>query len=178
MKVFLLVAHTGRGKSTYIKKLISEFPQMPKYIFDVQNEYKGAPNSEVENSFNIDEFINKASRKTGTMLIFEEATMFFDPKSINKTQSRVMKQILYSKRHTGNLIVLVFHTWADVPTFLIRSVDYFKIFYSQDIPADVKKKFKSHPTIYDNYLKVMEKTRGKSKNEPDYYFSIFVANSV
>ena len=89
--LFLLIAHTGQGKTTFAKK---NFPPPNTVVFDVNNEYKEFKR---DTSGDFNSFLNLVEKGRDTNFIFEESTGFLE----GKTSAR-MKRIVINKRHTNN----------------------------------------------------------------------------
>jgi predicted kinase len=118
--VHIICGSSQTGKSTYIKELIKDKSNV--FIFDVQNEYKnGCKNTD------IDVFLNKAVKLTNYIIVFEEATLFFT----TKTRSNHLYNLLISKKHKNNYILLIFHSFADLPKYIRNYAQYITIFKTE-----------------------------------------------
>ena len=139
------VGGTGSGKTTNTKSILSTLNRMPKFIYDVNNEYNtGQP------LVNFETFLAQANNKKCTVIVFEEATIFFSHSSAGKD----IKELLVRKRHSKNIIVLNFHSLRQVPLFILDFTDFIYLFNTKDNPANIEAKFKDYPEIYSAFLSV------------------------
>ena len=136
---------TGQGKSTYLKKLIEESGRRAM-IYDVNNEHGQGRKLE---DFN--DFLTRATKVKGHLIAFEEATIFFSSKSSDKQ----MRELLIRKRHTNNLIVLLFHSIRSIPIDIFDFVNYYVLFKTNDREALLRTKYKESQ-ILDDYLSLKE----------------------
>lgn len=148
MKAVLLVAQTGQGKTTYAKKILNQC-RGKVLINDVNGEY-GYPYKPVE------AFMEDAIKATNTLIIFEEATIFFSQKG----NSEQMREILVRKRHTNNFIVLIFHSLRSIPIYILELCNYMVLYKTNDTPVAVKRKYDGFDSIINGYERL--------KNAPDY----------
>lgn len=137
MKSFCIIGMTGTGKTTEAKNLLKSFPNSNKLIYDINSEYPEFTNGEKLPT--IQEFIKKASLANNSIILFEEATIFFS----NKKRFEDLVDLLVRKRHTNNIIIFVFHYIAAVPKDIKTMIDFFYIKKTNDDFQDVKKKFKN-----------------------------------
>lgn len=141
MYTYLLIAATGEGKTTLVRKLIAKHPYI---IYDINGEYREVSNDTTQprSKFfgNPVEFIDICANKhNGTFCVFEDATGFLSGNVGNQ-----MKSFIVAKRHPiekgGRNIVLLFHTINSVPPFLLDTADYIVLFKTGDDISAVKKK--------------------------------------
>ena len=154
-KLVLIIAGTGQGKTTKVKKLIDGKKCM---VFDVNGEYNELPfDVEQDRSrfYNPDvrEFLKVVPEKhQGTICVFEEATGFFAGAAQKET-----KKIIVGKRHPvdygGRDLLFVFHTIGSVPPFLIETADYIILGKTADEPNRVKTKSSK---LYGPFLRVQK----------------------
>lgn len=143
MKTFLVIGHTGRGKSTFVKTALRKIPQR-KYIYDVNNEYGQGTNLPT-----LSEFLARAKELRNTTIVFEEATIFF-----GGAKDEEMTNLLVRKRHTKNNIFLLFHSLIDAPPYILRLVDFIVLYKTNDNPTAIKRKFAHHTTIIQAFEEV------------------------
>lgn len=143
-KAILLIGMTGEGKSTYLKKLIKTSGR-PLLIYDVNNEHgtnKPLPSFE--------QFLMTATKVKNHLIAFEEATIFFSSKSSNNE----MRELLIRKRHTNNLLVLLFHSIRSVPIDIFDFINYYVLFKTNDREAYISQKYRDAQILDDfNTLK-------------------------
>lgn len=144
-KGILLIGMTGQGKSTYLKKLVEESGRRA-LIYDVNNEH-----NQGRNLPDFNEFLDKATKVKNHIIAFEEATIFFSSKSSDKQ----MRELLIRKRHTNNLIVLLFHSIRTIPIDIFDFVNYYVLFKTNDRLAYIKNKYKESQ-ILEDYLSLID----------------------
>lgn len=144
-KRFLIVGASGNGKSTILKKLIRPVHSNRLFVYDVQGEY-----FEDEDLPDIDEFLVAMEKKTDTVQVYEEATIFFS----NRGSNKLMRKILVSARHDRNVIFLVFHSIRSIPLYIYDLIDTIIVFNTNDNEDIVQSK---HPTLLEAWRKVKGK---------------------
>lgn len=146
--VILNVGHTGAGKSYHTKNKILAKVNLPKLIFDPQNEYKEYGSSAV--NLLRQDFVNKAVNLKKYCILFEEARMFFKFNNIPDD----LVNLMIGKRHTGNLIIFNFHALNQIPLDIFYYVNYINLFHTNDRADIIKTKFQDMPEIYEAFLKL------------------------
>lgn len=131
-KAFIIVGATGSGKSTFVKNLIAPVDVNRLFVYDVNREYFPA-----EPLPDIDEFLTEVSRVTESVLIFEEATVFFS----NRGNDKRMRSLLVGKRHARNVVILLFHSIRSIPFYIFDLCNYVVVFNTNDEEPIVKSKF-------------------------------------
>lgn len=163
MKAFLFIGHTGRGKSKAIKDFIKDL-KCPKYVYDINKEYENI----LMPSLDIDEFTEKVQNKKNSIIIFEEATIFFS----NKGRNKLIINLLVRKRHTKNIIILVFHSLRTVPINILELIDYIHLFATNDNPKLIEEKFSQYPAIINQYFDI------KNKSLKNFHYNRLFKNRV
>ena len=152
-KAILLIGMTGQGKSTYLKKLIDKSGRKA-IIYDVNNEH-----NQGRNLPDFNEFLNRVTKVKGSLIAFEEATIFFSSKSSDKQ----MRELLIRKRHTNNLIILLFHSIRTIPIDIFDFVNYYVLFKTNDREAYLKTKYKDSQILEDYFT---------LKNKPNHSYIV------
>lgn len=147
--LYLLIAHTGQGKTTFAKRLSAPANTL---VFDVNNEYKDYPRN---TTGDFDNFLQQVMKTTDKNIIFEEATGFL----AGRTGAEV-KRIVINKRHTNNNYIFLFHSIADVPPFLFRLSNYVILFKTADTVQGVKEK---EPKLLKPFLELQRAENFKYK---------------
>lgn len=144
--ITLVIGQRRVGKTTKIKELISKF-NTDKYIYDVRNEYYSGGFL-----MTIDDFIDMVKDVTNSVIVFEEATIFFRGRA-NKN----MIDILTGASHNRNAIFLVFHSFRAIPVDILELVDYIVYSKTKDRQTLIYDKYKDDPfmlNIFDDSLKL------------------------
>lgn len=140
-KAIIVIGRTKSGKTTTVKNLLKKISG-EKFIYDVNNEY----NTGTEFISMVD-FLNEATLKTCTTIVFEEATIFFS----NRGDERKLKELLVRKRHTKNVIILCFHSLRSVPTYIFDLADYYILHKTNDNRAIIEKKFSGNDILLNDF---------------------------
>jgi hypothetical protein len=132
------VGRTSGGKSHTSKEMLNDLPKDKEiFIYDVNNEYKQfyskpfVPFNTFMDQFYVEDEENEV---IDAFILFEEATIFFKVKATDK----VLTNLLVRKRHTGNIIILNFHSFGKIPPYVFDLVNYVTIFKTIDTLAKVK----------------------------------------
>lgn len=145
------VGNTGTGKTTETKDLLNAFKITEKsfFIYDVNKEFLEF----YEGKFlKFKEFLKEANTKTNTVIVFEEATIFFQH---NKTSEDIY-ELLVRKRHTNNTLIFNFHALHQVPIFILDFANYMILRQTNDVPSLIQKKFETYKNIYESFEFVQE----------------------
>lgn len=162
MYVILVVGGARQGKTPFIKNYAKGNNLL---VFDVQNEYgdrakyNGVPerlptNNKLARSrvakVNVKEFMNICRTKRNTICVLEEATIFFQ--GVIGEQAR---ELIFSKAHTGNIYILVFHSINAIPPRIMEGTDFVVLFKTADEDETVKNKF---PRLLP-YFRILRKSK-------------------
>jgi len=144
-KAIIIVGATGSGKSTFVKELITPVDVNRLHIYDVNREY--FPDEPLSD---FDQFLITATKLDESVIIFEEATIFFS----NRGNDKRMRQLLVGKRHARNIIILLFHSIRAIPYYIFDLVNFVVLFNTNDEEPIVKEK-------YELLLPAYQATHGK-----------------
>ena len=147
-KAFIIVGQTGTGKSTVAKSLLSQVYSDKVLVYDVQGEYSEFNDDEnviKSDTCTFDEFLEMAENARGKMILFEEASIFFNARS---SDLRMIK-MLVDKRHHNNVLILVFHSLRKVPNHILDLCNYLLLLPTNDSLEVVKRKFEGNKEIID-----------------------------
>lgn len=149
MKLYIIIGAPGQGKSEFVKQAIQG---RRCFVFDIQNEYgsrtkyKGQrplllsdnPNAERARytGHDLEQFQQMCLRKRDSILVFEEATMFFEGRT-----GKTTRQIMISRKHTGNAIMFLFHSINSVPPRIMEISEYVVLFKTNDQEHTVRYKY-------------------------------------
>lgn len=143
-KATIIVGATGEGKTTLLKHLLkhSKVHESRLKIYDVNAEW--FPDEPLPD---IDEFLNSVWQLKDRVIIFEDATGFFDARSNNKK----MVRMLIGKRHARNCIILLFHSVRSIPYYIYDKCNFAFVLRTNDNDSLVESR---HPLLFDAYKKV------------------------
>ncbi len=167
--IILLVGGTGCGKSTYGKRMIKTANKKAVIVYDVNNEYADYPNRFTPLDTDIDKFVSMLLKTRKSIILMEDMTGFLP----NNGKSSAMVQVLQARRHTGNTIVMFYHSMTSIPKYVMDMATTLVIFKTNDDEININKKF-SKKLITDAWKDVQEKA---SKN-PFYSTSPPPKNTV
>lgn len=134
-KCLIQTGKPGAGKTTFTKKRIEKW-KGDKLIFDPNKEY-GVEYMSMPN------FLEEAKTRKNTLIVFEEATIFFKAQGVNPD----IVELLVKRRHDNNFYILNFHALAQVPLYILAFADYFNVFKTIDQQGQVERKFKGNASI-------------------------------
>jgi len=162
MKAFIVTGEQGRGKTTQAYNLIENFSKKDLYAYDVHGHYfekykslskiKGRPPMEI--------FLEIVSKVKNSVIVFEEATIFFS----NKGRSDIIIELLVNNYHSKNIIIFLFHSLRSVPVEIMDFVQFIQMYHSNDRATLIKNKFKDDYDLLEVYNDVYEKTLNTDKN--------------
>lgn len=157
MYCILAVGMTGQGKSQFVKSYIKG---RKCFVFDVQNEYLDLSLNPMADrardcSMNEKKFIEACNKKKNTVCVFEEATGFFEGKT-----SAEMRRLILSKRHTGNVIILCFHSISAIPPRIVQFTNFVVLYKTNDEDYQVLNKY---PSLYSHFMEVKKLPNHNSK---------------
>lgn len=140
----ICVGRRGSGKTTVTKNLLDQ-TKLPIVVYDINQEYrKYYPEKFVD----FDVFLDKIIDLRTHYIVIEEATIFFQKASHEKT----MTNLLVRARHTGNIIQLNFHSWYTVPKNIYTLLNYVIVFKTNDAVKNLDR-FES-PTLLETFQEV------------------------
>lgn len=131
-KAIIIVGATGSGKSTLTKRLIAPVDVNRLFVYDVNAEY--FPDEVLPD---IDDFLLQVKGVRESVIVFEEATVFFS----NRGSNKMMRKLLVGKRHSHNAIILLFHSIRAIPYYIFDLVNYIIVFHTNDEEKIVAEKF-------------------------------------
>lgn len=173
MNTYVIIGAPGQGKSEFVKKAIEDTSTGKKrrcFVFDVQNEYgartkyKGQkplylsdnPNAERARyvGTSMETFMSYCKQKRDTILVFEEATMFFEGRT-----GRQVRELMIGKRHSGNSLMFLFHSINSVPPRIMEMCDYVVLYKTNDEEHTVQWKY---TRLYSYFLHLRECPQGEN----------------
>lgn len=156
-KAIAIIGRTKTGKTTLTKELLNGFEPSRVHVYDVNNEYAEYKRGALPK---FSEFLNKLTIKDRrgelttrkSAIVFEEATIFLR----HNTQSEQITELLTTKRHTENFIILNFHSLRKLPVYILDMLDFVVIKKTNDNPNFIKTKFGDFEDLYDAYCEANE----------------------
>lgn len=148
MIVIVNVAAKKKGKTTLTKGYLSTHSGN-KFIYDVNNEYKEFGSGAVFPSWT--DFLKQAVTKSNTAIVFEEAYIFLK----HQSASEEICNLLIRTRHTGNMIILNFHSIRQVPSFVYDLTNYLVIGKTNDKAKYMDREHKD-TDVYDAWFELQE----------------------
>lgn len=138
-----VIGATGTGKTTVCKKMLQLSGKEP-FIYDVNNEYGS------NKLIKINDFLQIATEKKNSFILFEEATIFFS----HAGRTDEIMNLLVRKRHTQNVICLVFHSLRSMPLYILDMIDLIILFKTVENKGVIEKKYKDELEIIEafNYI--------------------------
>lgn len=125
-KAIIIVGGTGCGKTYFTKSLIRSVNKNALLVFDVNNEYSEFYPFPFDPD--IDNFLSKCMKVKQGVFLFEDATSFLS----NRGRSDMLTKIMVAKRHTKNTIILLFHSFRQVPKYIFDLSNLVVIFKTND----------------------------------------------
>jgi len=160
MKAIILVGEQGRGKSTEAVNIIKKFSKKDLFVYDINNDYGKFKNNKIKGLPSMEQFLQICENVKNSVIIFEEATIFFD----NKSRSEIIVNLLVRNFHTKNVIVFLFHSVRSIPVNIMDFVQFIKIFHTNDRLTLIQNKFKDDKEFLQVYNDVYQKTFNTEKN--------------
>lgn len=159
MYLFLVVGHTGQGKTVFVNSFIRNKRQ---YVFDVNNEYSHLREDTDElmpnmrnTSLDVDYFLQVAAKLQNTNIVFEDATGFFR----GKQSAPLIKQIV-RKRHSKNNFLILFHSINRIPPELLEMANVIVLFKTNDNFETIDSKFHNEQ-LNNAFLQVRKNAKYK-----------------
>lgn len=131
-KAHIVVGMTDTGKSYYIKNnLLKLIPNNKAlFIYDINREYEyWFPYPLLE----FEQFAKASTQINNGVIIYEEATVFLDGRM--KTDKDV-KKVLALKKHQKNYVILVFHSFSEIPRYVYKLSNYITVFKTNEEPKE------------------------------------------
>lgn len=171
--LILVIGGTNQGKSYYIKECIQS-PEVPCFVYDVQNCYGNSSTKEGDLILNLpigttdrrcrwfgnkNEFIQLALLRKNTTIVIEEATIFFEGKTEEAT-----RELIVNKHHDRNNIIFMFHSINAVPPRIAEMADKVVLFKTGDQVKNIERKFASYLPYFNSLKNKPDRTKIIFKN--------------
>jgi len=135
MYLFIVIGHTGQGKSQWTKDFCKNSGKNT-YVLDINNEYRGLAGIYPAAHLEPKKFISECMQLKNTNCIFEEATGYFKGNLGTK-----INQLIIAKRHAQNNYLFLFHSINSVPPQIMEIADFIVLFKTGDEIKTVHKKY-------------------------------------
>lgn len=168
MEMQLIIGAPGMGKSPWAQKMI-EGRQC--FVFDVNNEYGTRTKYDGQTPINLStdiraprcryighdvkQFTNIAIQRRNSVVVMEEATAFF-----RGVQSSLTSQLIIGRKHTGNVLLFLFHSINRVPPELMELTEWVVLLKTNDESATVHRKFTK---LVPYYLELQNEPPGSKR---------------
>jgi len=158
MYMYLIIGAPGQGKSPWAQKMI-EGRQC--FVWDINNEYgtttkydgqtpimlstdpKAARSRYI--GWDMKQFVQLAMSRRNTVVVAEEATGFF-----RGHLSSPAARLAISRKHSGNILLFLFHSINRVPPEIMEMADWVVLFKTNDEEKTIEKKY---PRLLEAYRK-------------------------
>lgn len=158
-KAFIVVGATGMGKTTWLKNMLRTVHPENLFLYDVNAEYTELYNAPLPD---FDKFSDEAKHKRESVIVFEEATIFLNNRGSNVS----LIDVLVRKRHTKNIVFLVFHSFRAVPKYIIDLCNYMVIHKTNDT-VDLVARYKND-TITKAFSEILAAPMIVAENGSEY----------
>jgi len=153
-EVIVVIGRQRSGKSPFIEWLRTQLGFENNVVFDRRGEYSDKNWSRFFSFESFKEFLFSDDCE-GCLINIEEATAF-----ISGMKSLNMSDVLTGIAHNHNTMIVVFHSLADAPQYILRLSSYIVLFPTNDDPRTIKN---SRSKLYPAFLSVNNPKRAKSK---------------
>lgn len=148
--VIVCVGKQGVGKSTKIREILKGVkqsdPNREMFIYDPNYEFQDYYPYERAEPFT--QFLDLIENKKESLIFVEEATMFLDPRK----KEGVIVDKMVKIRHEKNILIMNFHSFSSIPTYIFDMTHYLFVFKTNDSFRKVKNKC-DFPTVLEAFEK-------------------------
>ncbi len=145
-KVVIIVGGRGTGKTTLMRKYISDVNPGARMVYDPAGHYLDLYPHKL---LPFEVFKYKATLVEQACVVYEEATINFS----NRGDDKDLKNLLVMSRYKNNSIFLVYHSLRSVPRYIFDLCNYILLFKTNDSEKRIDNKFESDLLI-DMYKRV------------------------
>lgn len=166
MYMYLVVGAPGMGKSPFAQEMIKDRRCL---VFDVNNEYGSRTKYGGQTPINlgtnirdfrsryigwdVKQFTEEALRKQNTVIIMEEATAFFRGR-----QTALTSRLIIGRKHSGNILVFLFHSINRVPPELMEMAEWLILFKTND---ELHTVYNKYPRVAPHYAELQDRPAGE-----------------
>jgi len=146
---YIVIGAPGQGKSPFVQKFIEG---RRCFVFDIQNEYGQRTKYPGQRPIGLSDNVNDLRarykgddieafqlmclQKRDTVLIFEEATIFFEGRT-----GKLTRKLLVNRFHTGNVYMFLFHSINAVPPRIMEMCNFIVLLKTNDEEHNVRWKY-------------------------------------
>ena len=160
MKAYAIAGRPGAGK-TFLTKHLVALIGVPPFVYDTNREWGAKHLPEME------AFLDQCLKRTNSVLVFEDATVFFSTTG----SDRKLKRLLVAKRHSRNTIFLLFHGLRQIPLYVLDLVNGVIVLRTNDAQANVESRFSNWPAIIEAWKNVND-TPMEEEAHPSQYVEL------
>ena len=145
--VSIVIGGFGEGKTTMLKTNYLKKTKNKKRIYClVKNDFADL-GLQAERSFKV--FVRDAVKQTNTMFVVDEARSALKHKEpdAEKEHDRLLITWLLNARKYNNMVFIVFHSFHEIPVWLLMYSHYILRFNTQDQLNYQRTRFSSYPNI-------------------------------
>lgn len=148
--VILCIGKQGTGKSTKIREILEDVQKNDVnreiFIYDPNYEFQDIYPYERAEPFS--GFLDLVKDKKESLIFIEEATMFLDPRK----KEGVIVDKMVKIRHERNILIMNFHSFSSIPTYIFDMCHYLFVFKTNDSLRKLKTKC-DYPLVVEAYEK-------------------------
>lgn len=168
MEMLIVIGAPGMGKSPFAQKMIEG---RRCFVFDTNDEYgsrtkyPGQKPIGLSTVFNdprcryigtdIKQFIVLSMNRTDSVIVFEEATVFF-----RGNQKSLTSHVIIGRKHKRNTLVFLFHSINRVPPEIMEMTDYVVLMRTNDEQKSIDRKY---PRLLPYYLELQKAPPGEKR---------------
>jgi hypothetical protein len=154
-KNIAIIGATGTGKTTDAIEIGESIDFEQKLVFDINKEYTEIPgyNSVYEKR---PDFIQRALKLQNSLIIFDEATIFFR----HGKNSDDILELMLRRRHLNNVCIFNFHALGQIPLFIVHYIDEMILHHTNDNKNGVNR-FEGREEIEEAFNELFEMRNGQ-----------------
>lgn len=168
--VILNVGARGSGKTTKNRRMLEQTHPGARLVLDVNGEYTDLfPRDPIP----YDQFTKMLGKVKSAVILIEEATVYL---STRGRDANVI-DILVRARHSKNVIILVFHSLQDVPTYIYRLANKLILHKTLDNEDDIYKRF-GDSVLVEKFKELKALPSIPVPNQPGKFYSPSIVHKL
>jgi hypothetical protein len=154
-KNIAIIGATGTGKTTDAIEIGNSCDFENKLVFDINKEYTDIPGYQSIYEPR-PEFIKRALGLRDSLIIFDEATIFFR----HGKNSDDILELMLRRRHLNNVCIFNFHALGQIPLFIVHYIDEMILHHTNDNKNGVNR-FEGREEIEEAFEELFEMRNGQ-----------------